>query len=263
MARPGHSNLPPGSKISFVQVVTCATHESLQAAIVRDGFAFVRGDAMRSILAPFGTCADWGRFADSWNDLAVDSYMADGGRYRRRRHAVFVGAMDGVLLRQPHQPHYQAVDYNPLNGGVARWFEPVRPDIGESATLRTILAHCRSFFTGLKPGAPRWRVEVHQFRIEACTDQEGRPTPEGLHRDGVDYALVLLIQRRNIESGTTAIHGLDGRPLGTFTLTDSFDTAIVDDRRVSHGVTPVRAIDAGSPACRDVLVVTFTRASSV
>ena len=36
-----------------------------------------------------------------------------------------------------------------------------------------------------------------------------------------------------------------------------FDAALVDDARVAHGVTPVRAIDPGQPAHRDVLVVTF------
>jgi len=31
---------------------------------------------------------------------------------------------------------------------------------------------------------------------------------------------------------------------------------------VAHGVTPVNAIEAGSPAYRDVLVVTFRNSSS-
>ena len=28
-------------------------------------------------------------FLDSWNSLEEDQYMADGGRYRKRRHATF------------------------------------------------------------------------------------------------------------------------------------------------------------------------------
>jgi hypothetical protein len=70
--------------------------------------------------------------------------------------------------------------------------------------------------------------------------------------------LVLLIDRRNIASGVTTIHALDGRPLGHFTLTRPFDAALVDDARVAHGVTPVEPIDSASGAAyRDVLVVTF------
>ncbi len=162
-----------------------------------------------------------------------------------------------TVIRRPHAPHYQAVDYNPLNGGIARWFEPIESDVGGGSTMGTILSFCESFFGALAPQVKDWHIEVHQFRIEARPAEEGRPTPEGLHRDGVDYVLVLLIQRRNIARGTTTIHATAGRTLGNFTLTDPFDAAVVDDSRVFHGVTPVRAIDPALPAYRDVLVVTF------
>jgi len=220
------------------------------------GFAFVHGAAMREMLAPFGSCTDWERFADSWNALELDTYMADGGRYRRRRHAVYSAAAAGIR-REAHQPHFQGLDYNPLNGGVARWFEPIAEDVGDGPTMRTLLAFCHATFASVTPAPHDWRVEVHQFRIEAGAGQVGRPTPEGLHRDGVDYVLVLLVQRRNIARGTTSIHGRGGQRLGEFTLTEPFDAALLDDSRVSHGVTPVRPIDPASPAYRDVLVVTF------
>ena len=229
---------------------------SLQSSIARDGFAFVPGGDMREILASVGSLADWRPFVESWNDLEVDTYMADGGRYRRRRHAAYESTPDAIR-RKAHQPHIQAPEYNPLHGGIARWFEPIPAEVGDGATMRTILMFCRSLFGRLAPTRSSWHVEAHQFRIEARTGEQGQPTPEGIHRDGVEYVLVLLINRRNITSGVTAIHALDGRPLGHFTLTDPFDAALVDDRRVAHGVTPVEPIDSALPAHRDVLVVTF------
>jgi hypothetical protein len=186
--------------------------------------------------------------------------MADGGRYRRRRHAVYAATAGGAIERQAHQPHYQSLDYNPLHGGIARWFAPVASEVGESDSVRTILAFCRTLFSILAPTIRVWRIEVHQFRIEARSGEQGRPTPEGLHRDGVDFVLVLLVNRRNIASGTTTIHALEGRRLGHFTLTDPLDAALVDDKRVAHGVTPVDALDPTQPAYRDVLVVTFANA---
>jgi len=230
---------------------------SLQSSIEREGFAFVRGRDMREILATSGPLDDWQSFVESWNDLEVDTYMADGGRYRRRRHAAYGATRDGAIERRPHQPHIQAPEYNPLHGGIVRWFEPIAAEVGDGATMRTILAFCRSLFGSLAPVTASWHIEAHQFRIEARTGERGQPTPEGVHRDGVDYVLVLLIDRRNITSGVTDIHALGGRPLGHFTLTDPFDTALVDDRRVAHGVTPVEPIDPALPAHRDVLVVTF------
>lgn len=237
---------------------------TLQESLSKDGFVFVRAEAMRRALEPFGTLGDWDAFAASWNALELDEHMADGGRYRRRRHAVFTAGPDGAIERQAHQPHYQGLDYNPLNGGIARWFAAITPEIGRGPALTTILEFSRALFGRLAPfdsaqgkSTARWKIEVHQFRIEAQPGSEGLPTPEGMHRDGVDFVLVLLVNRTKIASGTTSIHSPDGRELGRFTLTSPLDAALVDDARVAHGVTPVKALDPATPAHRDVLVVTF------
>jgi hypothetical protein len=242
-----------------VSPVAFLPDQSLQATLAHEGYVFVQADAMRRAMETFGSLDDWDAFAASWSDLDLDTHMADGGRYRRRRHSVFASGPDGAIRREPHQPHFQALDYNPLNGGVARWFAPVTDAAADSHAMRTILEFSRALFASLAPGVPRWKIEAHQFRIEARIGAVGRPTPEGLHRDGVDYALVLLIDRSNIASGTTSIHAPDGRELGRFTLTEPLDAALVDDARVSHGVTAVEAIDPSAPAYRDVLVVTFKR----
>ena len=218
----------------------------IRNAVARAGYAFVEASDMRTALVRFGTLADWPEFAQSWGDLDVDTYMGDGGRYRRRRFGVYAA---------PHQ----GLDYNTLNGGIERWFKPVADEIGDGASMRTILEYCRALFSKLAPDALKWHVEVHQFRIEAKPGQHGKPTPEGMHRDGVDYVLVLLIDRRNIRSGTTTVHDLDKRALGSFTLTDPLDAALVDDRRCYHGVTPVEPENPALPAYRDVLVVTFRK----
>jgi hypothetical protein len=233
---------------------------SLERSIARQGYAFLRGADMHRLLSDTGALTDWGAFAQSWEDMPVDSYMADGGRYRRRRHGVFAAAPGSAILRQRHQPHYQSRDYNPIHGGIERWFEPIAESVGGGDSMQTILRFCRVLFESLDPTIPAWHIEVHQFRIEARAGSPGKPTPEGLHRDGVDYVMVLLIRRQNIKRGTTTIHDLERRRLGSFTLTDAFDAALVHDARVFHGVTPVEPLDLAAPAWRDVLVVTFRRA---
>jgi hypothetical protein len=226
------------------------------------GFCFQHADAMRASLHAVGGLGDWAAFADSWNALAPDTYLAQTGRYRRRRHAVFSGTSEGVVRRERNQPHFQSREYNALQGDLERWFEPVEEVIAGGESLQTILRYCLGLFGALAPEVARWRIEVHQFRIEARPDAAGEPTPEGVHRDGVDFVLVLMIDRRNIASGTTTIHLADGTELGSFTLTDALDAALVDDARVFHGVTPVTAIDASLPSHRDVLVVTLRRATN-
>jgi len=221
------------------------------------GFAFVEGNAMRPLLASMGELADWTEFVESWNHLKPDQYLAAKGRFRRRRHATFSAEADGVVMPEPHQAHFQSLQYNTLQGDIARWFDPIATPIANGATLRTILQFCHDLFGKAAPSIRRWHIEVHQFRIEASADTAGEPTPEGSHRDGVDYVLVLLVNRQNIASGTTTIHAPDGRLLGDFTLTHPLDAALIDDHNVYHGVTPVKPFDADQPACRDVLVVTF------
>lgn len=227
-------------------------------AIRPEGFTFLRASAAEALLHRAGM-SDWAGFAASWNDLGLDTYMADGGRYRRRRHAAYSVSDEGIA-RKPRQPHYQSRDYNTLNGGIERWFEPVTEAMGRHPALLAALSTCNALFTSLTQPLLRprsWHVEVHQFRIEAKPGEQGLPTPEGMHRDGVDWVMVLMVHRENVASAETSIHDLERRHLGSFTLEAPMDAAIVDDGRVYHGVTPVTPLDPAQPAWRDVLVVTF------
>jgi hypothetical protein len=229
--------------------------EETAREVERKGFAFVEGRALRGLLdAPLG---DWEAFARSWDDLPRDEHLPEGHRYRRRRHATLSAHAGEEGFRvEAHQPHYQGLEYNPLVGGIERWFEPIRPEILEGASFRAIVSFCLRFFGPMQPRSD-WHIECHQFRIEARPEAAGKPTPEGVHRDGVDYVLVLLVNRVNIQSGTTTVHALDGTLLGQFTLTEALDSALVHDTRVKHGVTEVRPIDPRKAAYRDVLVVTL------
>ena len=155
---------------------------------------------------------------------SVDTYMADGGRYRRRRHATYTAPAGAPMTAAASA----ALSGARLQPAQRRGRSLVRAGARRSGAARPCGRFWRSStpFSAAAPTTRAWRVEVHQFRIEARSGEEGRPTPEGLHRDGVDYVLVLLIHRRNIASGATTIHGPDGQHLGGFTLTDPLDAAL-------------------------------------
>lgn len=232
--------------------------DGLTTALLRNGFV-LRQAAESTAMIGAEPLSAWPAFAATWNGMELDRHMADGGRYRRRRHAI-LSAMAGVpgLRREIDGPHWQAVDHNPLNGGGDRHFEPIPPETTAGAAFQAIAGWARAAFDAAEPGRD-WYIEAHQFRIEARAGSEGRPTPEGMHRDGVDWVLVTLVRRENVAEGVTAIASPDGRPLGTFTLEAPMDSMLLDDRRVQHGVTPIRPLDPGHPGWRDVLVVTFRR----
>jgi hypothetical protein len=195
-------------------------------------------------------------FAASFETLALDTHMGDGGRYRLRRHATFAAEPgDAAIPRQPHRPHRQALVHNHLNGDLDRWFEPILPEA--EAALAPILAFCRTLADGLQPAPAAWNIEAHQFRILGQPDAPGLPTPEGVHRDGVDLVFIQLVGRRNVQGGRTVIQDAEGRMLAEVELADPGQAMVLDDHRIRHGVTPIAPREVGLPATRDVLVVTF------
>ena len=188
----------------------------------------------------------------SWNTLALDNYLKDGGRYRRRRHSCFV--QDGERLTQTaHRPHWQPVEYNALHGGMHRLFEPVEAAIVAQAAWQQLIRALGDACSQVKGSQP-WFIEAHQFRIDT-TDGIGRPTPEGAHRDGVDFVAVLLIGRAQIKGGETRIFEADGPNGKRFTLTEPWSLLLLDDAAVIHESTPIQPL--GAHGHRDTLVLTY------
>lgn len=190
---------------------------------------------------------------DSWNDLVTDQYLKDGGRYRRRRHSCYQVGNQVQLV--PHRAHWQPIEYNALHGGMQRWFEPISGVVQQSTVWSQLIQTLAQMCTRLKP-SDTWYVEAHQFRIDT-TDGIGRPTPEGAHRDGVDFVAVVMIGREGIKGGETRVfdaHGPDGQ---RFTLSESWSVLFLDDERVIHESTPIQPL--ADTAHRDTLVLTFRR----
>ena len=189
----------------------------------------------------------------SWDDLPPDAYLRDGGRYRKRRHACFVVDGDAVKAA-PHRAHWQPVEYNALHGGLERWFEPINPDVQAQAAWSPLLRHLASVCSQLKGEQP-WFVEAHQFRIDT-TDGIGRPTPEGAHRDGVDFVVVALVARVDVKGGETRVFDAEGPGGIRFTMTEPWTLLMLDDARVIHETTPIQPLHQVG-GHRDTLVLTF------
>lgn len=190
----------------------------------------------------------------SWDDLAPDTYLRDGGRYRRRRHSCFV-VEGGTVVQAPHRAHWQSLDYNALHGGLRRWFEPMTPAVADAPAFRALVAGLGRAFAAVRD-VPRWFVEAHPFRIDT-RDGVGRPTPEGAHRDGVDFVAVLLVARHRIKGGETRVFDADGPAGERFTLEERWSALLLDDTRVIHESTPIQPEAEGLLGHRDTLVLTY------
>jgi hypothetical protein len=204
----------------------------------------------------------------SWEHLPRDPYLRDGGHYRARRHSCFVYTPGtGQLAPVAQRPHWQPTTYNALHGGMLRWFEPIEPAVADDRALRQLLASLGALFAQLQP-VSRWHLEAHQFRIDT-TGGIGRPTPEGAHRDGVDFVAVVLIGRRGVRGGETRVFEAHGNRGLRFTMEEPWSMLLMDDARVVHETTPIQseyaaAMSAGAAGAvaapagvRDTLVLTY------
>lgn len=192
--------------------------------------------------------------APSWDALPPDDYLRDGGRYRHRRHACYVVA-GGDVAPVPRRAHWQSLEYNALHGGMHRWFEPFEASFASQPALAQVLAALARLFSQLHD-TPRWHVEAHQFRIDTA-DGIGRPTPEGAHRDGVDFVAVFLVARDNVKGGETRVFEANGAAGLRFTLARPWSLLLLDDARVIHESTPIQPADPAAPGHRDTLVLTY------
>ena len=188
--------------------------------------------------------------------MPIDNFLHDGGHYRYRRYAVFTwDSKEEQLTLLPHEPHYQSTYRNAMNGGVYRDFEPFKQSTVDNPVLKQIIAWCA---ITISPDQPQqWRIQAHQFRIEANTNETGKPTPEDIHKDGADFVFIMLMERNNITGGVSHIYANDKTLQFSAVLEKLGDAIVIDDQKVWHGVSEVYAQDDSYSGYRDVLVLTF------
>ncbi len=196
--------------------------------------------------------------ASTWTELPPDAHLRDGGHYRRRRHSSFV-VESGACRLVPHRAHYQPVEYNALHGGMERWFEPISDAVARSSGFSRLVTALASVFDAVA-GARTWFVEAHQFRIDVH-EGIGRPTPEGAHRDGVDFVAIVFVGRASVKGGETRVFEATTPSGVRFTLSEPWSVLLLDDARVVHESTPLQPSDVLAPSAghRDTLVLTFRR----
>ena len=234
---------------------TVETKDAIVGDLRIKGFCLV---SPRQLSACFGVADEALQpLAVTWNNLPRDAYLKDGGKYRSRRHSSFVQTVAPTQLTQvAHRAHWQPVDYNALHGGLERMFEPISATVCNANAWQALLSGMGQVFAQVH-AEPKWFIEAHQFRIDSA-EGIGRPTPEGAHRDGVDFVAVILVNRQGVKGGETRVFDAHGTSGVRFTLTEPWSVLLLDDARVIHETTPIQP-DAqnGIAGVRDTLVITY------
>lgn len=215
-----------------------------------------------SLAAQLQLPADWpqafGQLLPAWDRLPPDAHLRDGGRYRRRRHSCYVHTLESdAMALQPHRAHWQPTDYNALHGGFERWFEPIEADMALAPAWLSLMQSLGLLFAQVRPTA-QWFIEAHAFRIDTAGGV-GRPTPEGAHRDGVDFVVVMLLGRQGVKGGESRVFEADGPHGLRFEMNEPLTTVLLDDARVIHETTPIQP-QGQAQGHRDTLVLTYRAA---
>ncbi len=232
--------------------------ERVSSALASNGFAYLRSEDWPQ---HHDDARAWASFAVSWNRLVPDPYMKPGDGFRHRRFGKFLVDARGATAIEPLDDltFFQSTDVNSYAGGIERKFSPLERDVRDSAILGATMRTCLQAIHGSGIEPPRrWRVYVHQFRIDCAPSVVGRPTPEGLHRDGHDFISLHLIERAQIDGGVSSVCDADRRPLLEVTLERPMDGFLIDDRALMHDVSPIRPSGDG-PGHRDMLVIDYNR----
>ncbi|MDA3650036.1 2OG-Fe dioxygenase family protein [Saccharopolyspora indica] len=216
---------------------------------VRDGYTVMRREDLR----PLMTGEDFRSLRRAWNDLCLDTELADGGTYRYRRYgrlAVEVTEQGVQFAPLPHATFRQ--DVIPLWQGKDRSFAPISEEVLLGAGMRALVGLDAQLASAVS-GRTSWTVGIHLIRVIAPLGAVGKPTPEGRHRDGHLFVGMHLLRRDDCDGGLSTVYPERREPV-SLTLTDPLDSMFVDDNRVMHEVSPTRAAEVVD-GIRDMLLV--------
>jgi hypothetical protein len=196
---------------------------------------------------------DWSSLQELWGSLPLDNYMRDEGKYRRRRYScVLHDQVDKKTDLIGDSSFYQSKEINPLNGGVVRRFEPVPMNLLANVIVTRLLDYFAS-----ATGRNECQINVHQHRIVARGAAHGKPTPEGIHRDGVGHIVMMLVAKVNVQGGTSTLYDNCKQPVAAYTLTEPGDYIFLADQTCLHSASRVRAIPPFDFGYRDMLFLEF------
>lgn len=240
-----------------------STHQAVQNETCKDiqlnGFAKLSTNKLAGLIGinPASFIDKWKKLHTSWNNLCKDNHLKDGGMYRLRRHSCFIQNLnESALTLTAHRAHWQPTEFNALHGGYDRMFEPIEQDITHDQSFLDLITELGKCFATIHP-TEKWFIEAHQFRINT-NGGIGRPTPEGAHRDGVDYVVVMMLGRNHVKGGETRVFRADGPTGVRFVMDEPFSAILLDDEKVIHETTPIQPESEHFTDCyRDTLVLTF------
>ncbi len=205
------------------------------------------------------------QFKKEWGKLGKDNFLESGKSFRYRRFRYFYfSPVSGEILPFAPTPYYQPAEINNYAGSIDRKFDSIKNKTINNPFLQELIKFdFQQLPVSMNEKSDPWMVDIHQIRIIATSNENGEPTPEGIHHDENDFIWIHLIKRKNVSGGINSIYSNDQKLLGDCTLNKNMDSIVLWDPKVMHAVTSIYPKDISKNAIRDVLLICFTRCPSL
>ncbi|MFK4583647.1 2OG-Fe dioxygenase family protein [Bradyrhizobium ottawaense] len=245
-----------------------------------DRYLFIPGREMRDVLVALGAKVDEeAELRSVWDRLPNDPTL----NYRQSRNGRFlIDYTDSSVLRLEQRGFRlsSAEDFVRHDSELVRQFAPIMGDLQRNSFTQALIRFKAALIRGMKV-RPRPRLKCGDarlvctaFALRTITDNGliGEPAAEGVHSDGVEHTLTILISATNLtrESAISTLH-FNEEKTGTHTndAEEKFiagrvrhsaplDTLVIVDTEFKHSLTQVTQQCQESRATRDMLIL-FTR----
>ena len=192
------------------------------------------------------------RVINSFNKLPPDTNEKSQGKYFRYRKFSRMIVSNRKFSTIGNTKFFQNKKINRYAGGKIRKFRPIDPKV-----LNEFAIIFKSNFLE-KISKKRIEIGFHQLRIKCGKNYVGYPVPEGWHKDGFEYVIILNIGSKNIKGGVSRIKNEIDSDHDVFSwFLDKGEYILLNDRKFFHYTDPINVANNKSEGSRDTLVITI------
>ena len=246
----------------------------------QDGYLFIPSDEMISLLQEMKiNNEEINKLKEMSDNLPADPTL----KFRQSRNARFChNNLNKIIYRTEFQPFILSIDENFIrhDSGKIRHFTGLEEKLTKNLAFQGLLRIKNFLILGVNTmqrhnldySSLNWITTVFHLRTITKKNLIGEPALEGVHSDGVDHTMTIMLGHHNMtkNSAITHIHSNSEESgicfdkakieniLSSMQHQKFLDSILIKDNEFKHSLSSVSQIDLKEDATRDMLIF-FTR----